>query len=204
MILEKHFMVDIEATGVDLDRDDILEVAFLECDYVDGFWRPGRTFEGIQSYKGQPVSEFAKKHMSELYSLCNQAEYWASFIWRSRINDFFRQCGVQGQDVYLMGWNASNFDVPMLNRKGWLEPPGYRTKPDGTDQPTGDHHYRIYELGGALSLAQNVLSIPRKDVIEKAKAAYDMEMPPGKEHRALWDCYSQLRFLNGLIKLIEN
>src|SRR5690606_39907279 len=92
---------------------------------------------------------------------------------------------------------------PFLVAKGCLHPSKYETGPDGKDVRVGDFHYRIYELGGAVSLAQNVLGYSdRQALTEAAREAYpELELPEGKEHDAIYDCYRQLRMLNGLIRM---
>lgn len=203
--MEKHFMIDIETTGIDPIKEDLLQIGVLEVDYDEaaGFWTPGRSFELIQHTNRKPESEFAKKHMAALYERCNVAAItWPSDV-RGRLLHFFRECGANTPDVYLMGWNASNFDVPFLVHKNCLRPSEYETDAEGKDVRVGDFHYRIYEIGGAVSLAQNALGYSDRNALtEDALAAYpEIEMPEGKEHDAIYDCYRQLRLLNGLIRM---
>lgn len=198
-------MIDLESTGVDFDRDDILEVAALEVDYVGGYWMPGRALKFRSGTSKRPESEFAKEHMTPLYDACGRLSIRPAEEARELLVNFFRDCGVvRGSETFLMGWNASNFDVPFLHRKGWLKPPRY-TQVDGKDVMTGDHHYRIYEIGGAIAFAGDVSEVPqaarRKALTEDAKKAWPMELPDAKAHDALYDCYAQLQTLNGLIKL---
>lgn len=202
--MEKHFMLDIESTGIDPAAEDLLQVGLLEVDWSDGFWWPGRSLEMVFHTDRKPESSFAKEHMVALYERCNAAAVLTPEVARGHILDFFKNCDAGGPDTYLMGWNASNFDVPFLVAKGVLRPSGYVPGPDGKDVRVGDFHYRIYELGGSVSLAQNVLrSTDRGALLEAAKAAYPMNPWAGKEHDALYDCYSQLRLINGLIKLVR-
>lgn len=118
---------------------------------------------------------------------------------------FFKECGAESPNVYMMGWNASNFDLQFLVAKGVLIPSYYESDADGKDVMRGDFHYRVYELGGALSLVSNIKpKVSRKDLIEEA-VAVDTIVPtiPGKQHDALYDCYRQLKILNGLISLAK-
>jgi hypothetical protein len=215
---ETFFMVDIESTGVDLDRDAVLEIGVLQCVRgPNGYYVPKRTHRQLLPYGGMPESAFAKEHMAALYKECNQKydeidgdpkhmnpDHYAAYI-RSRLIAFFGSCGKHGHEVTLGGWNASSFDVPMLHRKRYLDPPGYKTGPDGKDRQTGDHNYRYYEIGGAVSLVQDALPdrLERKDVVDAAKDAgatvSGWALPPGKAHSALYDCHKQLQLLNGLI-----
>ncbi len=200
---EKHFMLDIESTGVDLVLDVVLEIGIVEMNMVDGFWRPGQEFRQILHTDRQPQSEFAKTHMVELYKKCNAAPFVPTPEVQAAILAFFAGCGKSGHDVLLCGWNAANFDVPMLHAKGFLQPPGYKTDIDGKDWPVGDHHYRIYEMCGALQVASDVLQKPYEEFKEQVKNAYPMPLPEGKSHDALFDCHKQICMLNGLIKVLR-
>lgn len=204
--MEKHFMIDIETTGIDPTREDLLQVGILELDYAEGFWRPRRSIEFEQHTGRKPESAFAKAHMTALYEKCNRAPYASPENLRKAILAFFRACGAESPNVYLMGWNASNFDIPFLVHHRLLVPSSYQMGPDGKDVMVGDFHYRIYELGGSVSLAQNVLGYEdRNKPLEDAKAAYpEIELPEGKQHDALYDCYAQTQLLNGLIRLVRN
>ncbi len=144
-------MVDIESTGVDIKADTVLEIGILECLFVDGLWRPGRSMSRVLPYSGQPLSEFAKLHMAGLYADCNSTPAGSISDVRDELLAFFAECGKTGYEVILGGWNATSFDIPMLHEKGYLKPPGYATV-DGKDQAIGDHHYRYYELGGAVRI----------------------------------------------------
>lgn len=203
--MEKHFMIDIETTGIDPKKEDLLQIGLLECDFDGSVWHPGRSLDIIQHTDRKPESAFAKEHMAALYEECNQAPAIDTEQIRSRLLNFFRECGSEPPMVYLMGWNASNFDVPFLVHKGVIEPSFYEIGPDGKDTMRGDFHYRIYELGGAISLIANKFPTEaRNALITKAKALdRRIAMPEGKEHDALFDCYAQLKILNGLIAMAK-
>ncbi len=202
--MEKHFMIDIETTGVDPETDDLLQIGILEMDYVDGFWRTGKSFEITQHSGRRPESSFAKEHMVPLYDRCNSSPWIKPEIIRKELLQFFNECGSKPPTIYTMGWNASNFDLPFLFHHRCLVPSGYAPGPDGKDVMIGDVHYRIYEIGGAVSLVSNAIGHEdRKTLCKIAEGAGDpyVELPKGKEHDAIYDCYNQARILNGLIAL---
>lgn len=204
--MEKHFMIDIEATGIDPAKEALLSIGILECEFENRFWQPKRSKEWIVRCERQPESEFAKEHMTALYAKCNAAPQLTTERLRWEVLDFIRGCGTTGpDDTYFMGWNASNFDIPFLVAKGVLVPSSYELGPDGKDRMVGDFHYRIYEMGGALSLTQNArCTWDRKTITEMAKELQPrFPMPPGKQHDALFDCYHQLHLLNGLLELVR-
>lgn len=200
--MEKHFMIDIETTGIDPTKEDLLQIGILECDFADGYWRPGRSFETLQFTDRTPSNEFAKKFMAPLYERCNRTQPILPVDLRKQMIGFFEECGAKAPNVYLMGWNASNFDVPFLVHKGMLRPNYYETGPDGKDIMRGDFHYRIYELGGALSLAQNAMQRQDRSLFTKDLESLPQRFPlpaQREQHDALFDCYKQLHLLNGLI-----
>lgn len=197
-------MIDIEATGIDHTKEELLSVGILEANFNGTAWMPGQAKEWVVRCDRQPESEFAKEHMAALYAKCNVAPELSTERLRWEVLEFLRGCGTTGvTDTYFMGWNASNFDIPFLIAKGLLVASSY-TNEDGKDKQVGDFHYRIYELGGAVSLAQNAKNIERGEVLKLAKEAQSrFPLPQGKQHDALYDCYSQLHLLNGLIEIVR-
>jgi hypothetical protein len=202
---ERHFVVDIEAVNVNEKVDDILQIALLETNFHNGFWHPGKTYNRFLFSDAQPESQFAKEHMVELFKHCNGLEPYLVEDVRQEMLTFFRNCGARPPYVYLLGWNATMMDIPFLKYQEFLRP-FYREIIGGIDVPTGDYHYRVYEQSGSLSFAQCVLNMPdRNDLINLAYDSYpEIQMPPGKDHDALYDCYKQLRMENGLIRLVRN
>lgn len=199
---EKHFMIDVESTNVDFEVDDILEIGIVEMDFVHGYWKPGREFHTFVHTDMSPRTEFAKREMVEVFKQAQATPLRKHEDIRSDIVSWFRSCGVKGHQVLFCGWNASNFDVPFMQAKGYLKKPGYETI-DGKDVKVGDHHYRIYEMGGAIQLACDILQRPYDSFKEEIKTAYPMPMPDGKQHDAIYDCHMQIAMLNGLIKVMR-
>ena len=206
--MRKHFMVDIETTGTNLRKDDILQIGILELEFLMGSWRPGKSFEMDLYTNRQPESQFAKEHQAELYERCRKVAFLPACSVRAHLLHFLQTCGVTGPDIYFMGWNAAGFDLPFLAAHAYLEPHRYEQDINGKDVPAGDFHYRIYELQGAISLAENVLGYnDRKGLIKDAEEHGRLSMLsstfPGKQHDALFDCYRQTQILNGLITLLK-
>lgn len=201
--MNKHFMIDIETTGISPKAEHLLQIGALELDFVDGFWQPGRAFERVVHSDRQPSTDFARKHMVDLYRRCNDQPMAPAWLVRDELLKFFWSCGTKSPDVYLMGWNATGFDIPFLVEKQVLEPSRYETLEDGSEQRMGDFHYRVYELSGAVAVAENVTGIRRTELLVAATAAYRLDMPDGNAHDALYDCYNQTRILNGLIRLLR-
>jgi hypothetical protein len=203
--MERHFMIDIEATGIDPTCEDMLAIGLLEATFDGNFWQPGRSKEWIVHTDRQPESSFAKEHMVELFKRCNAAPEITRTRLRWEVLEFLRANGdtTGPEDTYFMGWNASNFDLPFLCFKEILVKNRYEPGPDGKDRMVGDFHYRVYEIGGAVSVIQDARreNDRGKLLAEARRVAPGMKFPPGKEHDALYDCYRQLHLLNGLIEL---
>jgi hypothetical protein len=101
----------------------------------------------------------------------------------------------------MMGLNATTFDIPYLTHKGYLQKP----VPDQNNKLSGDYHYRIYELKGAYNVAKDVLKVDDQTLFAMAEdACPEITLPPGGKHEALYDCYKQLKVLNGVIRLLRN
>lgn len=202
--MEKHYMIDIETTGVNKETDDILEVALIELSYEYPYWYPtSKVFHRVLHSKRTPQDSFAKEHMSELYKKCNEQDENEDYNKLCTDLTMFLHNGAdQGDPKFFMGWNASNFDIPFIFKKNILTPSYYEDTEDG-QKLLGDVHYRIYEQTGALNLASNVSGFSRKLVKKLAEELNptDVILPEGKSHDALYDCYWQLILMNGLIEI---
>lgn len=227
--MKKHFMIDIETTGVVRGKDKVLQVALVEIDFDGCYWIPtGRNFERTLHYPGQPESEVAKEHMAALYKKCNEAPESldtkvVGFEVRDFIHTMYKKEGkiLRSQDKsipdqvikvdvpyidttpkFFMGWNASNFDMPFMFDSGMLTPSSYAMV-NGKETLVGDAHYRIYEQTGALQCVSDQTGLSR-DLVQKIAAELnptEIKLPEGKEHDALYDCYKQIIMMNGLISL---
>lgn len=200
--MSKMFMVDIETTGVDPRKDEVLQIAILELTKVDGYWKPGRLYERLLGTDKTPSYKFAIEQMADLYAACNKLPKANPTEVRNEIKAFLVECGAPNMAV-ATGKNAAGFDLPFLFNNGYALS-NYRDPI--TDKPVGDFHYRTYEMAGAIFFVQDFLRISGRDVLETmAIAVYtDIEVPQGRKfHDAVGDCYYQTRMLNGLIKLCE-
>jgi len=194
------FMIDIETSGVDLESDQILQIAVVAVKLgKSGFWTPLGEFNFYQNFPEDPSNDFAKKHMVDVYARCNKADYVPPDQVRLQLLEFFEKhhgiCPVQ-----LLGWNAGGFDMPFLVRDGYLNPTRYE-KVDGEFDLVGDFHYRIYDIGSVLQFVRDQVGVPRDVMTDVAEKIYpELPLPDGQKHDALYDCYRQIRLLNGLIR----
>ena len=209
MANKRYVMLDIETTGVDQEKDSILQIGLLEVELVNGEYVPGHSLQFELGYPGKPENDFAKKNMVALYAKCNKLPVLGSRNYRDRILAFFTAIGMKPEDVEIMGLNASTFDLPFVQKRGILRPSGYFTLPNGSEIRVGDTHYRMYELTSAIKFAMDVTGLDEEKV--KAEAyryaagvSYRTEYEEkGKKHEALYDCYHQLKVLNGLLQLVR-
>lgn len=211
MKLESLYMVDIETTGVRRGKKDkILQIGALEImKSAAGFWFPVREFEEILHYPGQPETEFAKNHMAALYERCNKApvgfdEYFVGCEFRDWLHEKEIRKEIPKTVKQFMGWNASNFDLEFLFDFEILERSHYVLNPEtGKEELKGDAHYRVYEQTGAIELLKDVTGFSRELVLKMAEEVnpVPVELPKGKEHDALYDCFKQVNMMNGLIAL---
>ena len=90
--------------------------------------------------------------------------------------------------------------MPFLARDGYLEVARYETV-DGKSALVGDFHYRIYDIGSVLQFVRDQVGVQRNVMTDIAEKLYpELPFPEGQDHDALYDCYKQIRILNGLIK----
>lgn len=188
---QKYFMLDIETTGIDKSKGDILEIGILEVNLnKDGYFSPARSFNKLLHYDNPELDDnWILNTHAELLSLCKDVEYQSPTEVRAEILAFFRRCA--GTDpIQLMGLNAVNFDIPWLRHHEYLK--------------ENDTHYRVFELSGSYMMAQTALFFDRNTFFKSANEAYDkLKLPDGQAHRAMYDCYLQLKTLNGAIKLLR-
>lgn len=216
--MKRHYMIDIETTGTNKDTDDILEIGIVPIELDDeGYWEimwkdnpkdlvSPREFEELHLTlysPRQPENVFAKEHMAELYERCNKISPEYNYNWaKLKIQEFLHKD--EKGPKFFMGWNASNFDVEFLIQKEILEPSRY-VEIDGKEVLQGDAHYRVYEQTGALNLVLNFTGFSKKTLFalmgESIPEHIEVELPEGKEHDALYDCYKQINMMNGLIAL---
>jgi len=219
--MKKHFMIDIETTGVNKETDDVLEIGIVPIELdSDGYWTPLWTGDkhNCNSFQElhlvlyserEPKNAFAKEHMSELYKKCNEVSSANNYEWASLcIKQFIHvnEPGLYGEPQFFMGWNASNFDCEFLIQKGILEPSRY-VEINGKEVLQGDVHYRIYEQTGAVNLMLNATGFSKKTIFalgaDLLPNNIGVELPKGKKHDALYDCYNQINMMNGLIALAK-
>lgn len=196
-IPNKIFMIDIETTGVDPRKEEVLQIALIEMNFLGGYWEKGKTFNFFQHTPKPPTTKFALDHMKEIYEKCNKAPFVEPAKVRKMIVDFCIECGANPPNIFFAGWNAGIFDIPFLEHHGYLVTAKYEN-----DKLVGDSHYRVYEISGALNLVANVRGNNEINAVlkEAQKLAPKHE---GNRHDALFDCERQMHILNSLIRMMR-
>jgi hypothetical protein len=193
----KLFMIDIETTGVEPAKEEVLQIALIEMNFLGGYWEKGKTFNVFLHTDRQPTTKFALEHMKEIYAKCNQAPKVAPAEIRQRIIRFCEECGASTPNIFFAGWNAGIFDIPFLEHHGFLVPAKYIN-----DQLVGDCHYRIYEISGALNLVANIRGHNEINTVLKEAQKMGPKLE-GNRHDALYDCERQMNILNALIQMMR-
>ena len=185
----KHFMLDIETMGTDPIGDDVLEIAFIELNVVEGYFNPGRVYTRKLFTAQKPKDEWIAINHKELLKQCHKVPMISAEKVRAEILDFFKLSGEIGR-AKLVGLNLMSLDIPFMLAKGFLK--------------KDDFHYRIFEMRGTINTACMALDMDEKQLYSAAEGVYpEIQLPEGKKHEALYDCYKQLKVLNGIIRLLR-
>lgn len=196
-VANKQFMLDIETTGVDPLTEEVLQIAMIELNFVDGLWEKGKVFNFFQNTEREATSKFAKEHMQALYRFCQNQEKVPAAEVRKKIIAFCEECGAKSPNIFFCGWNVGIFDLPFLSHHGYLVPARYEE-----DRLVGDCHYRVYELSGAIQFYANTRGTNEVNPLIK-EALKVVPAARGNKHDALYDCERQVSILNGLLTLAQ-
>lgn len=183
-------MLDIETMGLDPVVDDVIEIGILEVNEVNGYYQPGRTYNRVLFTSQKPKDTWIANTHKELLEISRRTPMVDTSTVRKEILAFFKECGVS-KTPELMGLNLMSLDVPFLIAKGILK-------------ERGDYHYRICELRGSYVFAASALKLNLDTLFKKAQDAYPEIQYDNKAHRALPDCYNQLKTLNGMLRLVRS
>lgn len=207
-IKEVLFMTDLETTGVDPKETEILEIASVAVDF-DGFsMTPIKDFHRFIHTKTEanPNDEFVVKHQSELYKKCNSLPESQNLERvRSEFKDFINEfCPKQDPlKVYTLpqfcGQNFSIFDAPYLVHNDFLKA-GHK---DSNGKIFSYFNYRSLELQTFSIVFAKRFGFKTVGEFMSHVASLDKKtiLPEGNAHTALYDCYNQIKFFNGMMSL---
>jgi len=200
------FQLDIETTGVDVKKDDILQISIVQMvQNPFGYYQKGEVFNTFLHTDKKPTSIFALENMQECYKKCNEIAEIKQITVRENILSFLEKCGCKGPTAVFCGVNVTSFDIPFIVEKGFLEPCGYKTV-DGKEVKVGDFNYRSYEITGMLFAVCDAYGVKdRNELIESCIEFDDMvELPEGNRHDGLIDCLRQIKLVNGLLSMMRD
>lgn len=190
------FMLDIETTGLDEVKDDIIQVAILRLEYENGLYRPNTHYVQCFPTSKQP-SEWASKIPAQvrLYEKCHdlhqsgEGEDTATI--RGHLTAFL------GPKAPLVGINLPMFDLKFLKEKRYLLP--------------SDYHYRVFDMTGIIEGVMRAFGKKPSEREGLKELFYNAgELPGGfpadadGEHEGLWDCYKQTKELNGYLAAMRD
>lgn len=203
-------MTDLETTGINPKITEILEVAAVEVEFNGIKMIPKSHFhEYIQTdTKANKDNPFVMKYQAELYKKCNELPKeknlenckmgFKNYLQKVYPNQNPKEMNTLPQ---FCGQNFSIFDAPYLLEYGFIQ----GTIIDKLNNMTSNFNYRSVELQ-AYSIPLSV-ALGYKSTTEfmKYAASLDTEtqLPEGSAHTALYDCYNQIKFFNGVMKLIN-
>lgn len=201
--VNKYFVTDCETTGTDPESDDVLQIAFLEVEFDGEYWVPGKEFEEFIHTKKEPDYDWAKENLSDVYKKAQTSKKTKYGEVHRDIIEFFKKCGAS-LPVNLIGYNITVFDLNFYESKGLLKKLS-RDKED-KEKKVGDYHYRVYEMAGVIEFAENFFLENRNEIVKRAiNIDKTIVLPSGRNsHDALYDCYQNIKVLNGIIKMFRD
>lgn len=199
------FMIDIETTGVDKEKDDIIEIGIVHAKRMEFglFFVPKRVYhrtlptdkEPSEWAKGYPGQVTIFKQCQEKFLRGERNDATSMRFLREELQAFFERSGVKSP--MLSGLNIVGFDIAFLKRDGILK--------------DGDHNYRSWCLTPLIETICHVNGVDsqaskeREKVTEHLEKAtpFDLYVPgsEGGEHTAIYDCQKELRVLNSIIAM---
>lgn len=184
---KKLVMVDAEFSGLDPQKDELLQVAMLKMELV------GDQYEAVEEPLNvflksdlRPFRKFHHDFLTHIFDACNSSEI-TTFDLKEIIHQWM---GTEWKSLTPCG-ECVPCDIEFLYAKGCLDRPGY----DENEQPIkGTFHYEYFDLN-ALKL------VARHKFGEKLKPD---NLDEENIHDALVDCQNQLKELNfWLVKLLK-
>jgi len=185
-------MVDLEMTGVNVQRDQPLQVAMLKLslDYANGKFQyvVKDEFNCYIHNAAKPANGFHRKYMSNVYKLCNHSTEdlkscklkIAKFVgdWRGKVTPV-GDCVIT--DLRFLFQNILIDSNDIIEDK----------------QIPGTFHYEIWDM-----------NMPKQIANQKLGRKMDKKDLPGYNfkdvHDALVDCYNQTLELNYLLNILLN
>lgn len=180
-------MIDCEMTGLNYDKDDIIQIAALKLTrYGVEYQICDEPLNIFIHTDLQPTSDFARQHMRDIYRQANASPN--SYEDARDLLDTWLRAGEDFSDGVSPTGDCVPTDIMFLRWKNVISTSYY----DGDTPVPGTFHYEFWDMNAIKAIA-------------RAKVGYklDKDLPrdPG-DHDALVDCKNQLRELNAIISVL--
>jgi oligoribonuclease (3'-5' exoribonuclease) len=181
---KKLLMLDLEMTGLDPAVDDILQVAAIKLELVNGQYVAGEEFNEFIKTDKQPESKFALENLAGVYKSAQTKGLELSDI-AKKFYEFL------GEDLGKLSpcGDCVPTDVLFLYAKNLITLSSY----DGDVPVEGAFFYEYFDMNSIKLVART-----------KAGKKFDKELKltSGPIHDALVDCKNQLIEMNAIIKFL--
>jgi len=203
-------MVDLETTGTDPKKTEILEIGAVLVELDNGVMTPKKNFHAyIQTdTPANPENPFVMKFQKHLYDKCNSLPKSENLEKaKTNFNKFMGESFPNQNPKVLnslpqfTGQNFSIFDSQYLLHYGFLKPSSHNEK----NEITAFYNYRSLELQSYSIVLAQALGYESATEFMKYAASLDTEvvLPEGNAHTALYDCYQQIKGFNGVMKILN-
>lgn len=203
-------MTDLETTGVDPEVTEILEMASVAINFDGLKMKPIDHFHEYIFTKTKPniKDEFVMKYQQGLYKKCNELNpalnlenaqnKFKAFVNKHYPNQNLTDINSLPQ---FTGQNFSAFDAHYLVKNNFLKK-GYK---DENGKMYSHYNYRSLELQSFSIAFSTMLGFKSSTEFIKYIASLDTEtvLPEGSAHTALYDCYNQIKFYNGMMIFLK-
>lgn len=186
MLHKRIVMTDLEMTGVNCFRDEILQIAMVKCvlDIKTLQYRPyGDTFNIHLHSDLRPTKTFHHEHLTEAYALSNESTIGLLDA-RRMVRAFLEQDGWLGLPI---SGDCVTTDLMFLVQNKIVDLGDYDEK---DNQIEGTFDYRILDIN-PISRQMRSLGCRPFHEVQTAKL---------RPHDALNDCFNQIEELNYYLK----
>jgi len=182
---ERLVMLDCEMTGLDVPKDDLIQIAALKLELQGmSYVQTSDPEFNIFLHTDQvPKSDFARQHLSDIYRKANASKInyvEAHKLYNDWLGDWRGKVSPCGDCVPT--------DIMFMFAKGVITLSHY----DGDTPVDGSHYYEFFDMNSIKAVAR-----------QKAGTKFDRQVPriPG-DHDALVDCKNQLAEMNAIIAML--
>jgi oligoribonuclease (3'-5' exoribonuclease) len=181
---QRLVMVDCEMTGLNMAKDDIIQLAALKLMLKNGqYVQVGQEFNQFVHTDKEPESQFARQYMVEIYRKAQQSKLNyqdLGSLFKVWLGDWLGKVSPAGDCVPT--------DIMFLVNKGVITTSYY----EGDEPVEGTFFYEFFDMNALKAAART-----------KVGSKFDKQLKrlPG-DHDALIDCKNQTMELNAFLKVL--